>query len=298
MSNSNYFTELATLLHRLPPHDEKYVQLQQLLKNIESGDFAEQYVKTMLEQTDPQAIILTDLYLSNTQIDCLYITSTFCLVLEVKNIKGKVRITSTPRQMLREDTIFQSPEAQLDRIQLYLSAFLQKHSISCPLYYAISFPYHNAEISYESKKYPLLIGKDLLYYIAQLQHQQQTIPHQRIAQLIQEKSKKEYRPQPLCERYKIHHQLIKTGVSCPSCQHIPMQRLNRTWSCPACGVNDNKAHEQALKQYALLFGNRITNRECIQFLHLRNRQEATRILQNCCASRHGNIRNSYYTLHY
>ncbi|MFF5993876.1 hypothetical protein AAGS61_03825 [Lysinibacillus sp. KU-BSD001] len=75
-----------------------------------------------------------------------------------------------------------------------------------------------------------------------------------------------------------------------------MVRTKRTWKCIRCGVTDRVAHVQAIKEYYALFSNVMTNRECVAFLHLRNRQEATRILKSIGLEREGVKRNSIYKL--
>ena len=226
-------------------------------------------------------------------------TTYFCAVLEVKNVKGNITFTQQPKQMLREvegkTDIFQSPEIQLERLEIELSRLFQQHHIQLPIFSAIAFPFHTSIIQNESKQYPILIGKEVLNYIHLLPRPRVCADPQKVETILQKQSKP-WQRFPLCEYYKVDPRYIKTGVECRACGTIPMIRVNRTWKCANCDVTDQTAHVQALREYYMLVNKYITTQQAMNFLHLRNRYEAIRILKSVSIQRIGQAKSSKYEL--
>lgn len=300
MYRSIFHTELTALVKRLSTNCNQYPQMQDTLKNVEVGDYGEKYVTELLKNTfGHQLIVLSDMSIGSSQADCLVITPYFCAVLEVKNVKGNITLTQQPKQMLREiegkTDIFQSPEVQLERLEIELSRLFQQHHIQLPIFSAIAFPFHTSIIKNESKQYPVLIGKEVLNYIHLLPRPRVCADPQKVKTILQ-KQCKPWQRFPLCEYYKVDPRFIKTGVECRACGTIPMIRINRTWKCASCDVTDQTAHVQALKDYYMLVNKYITTQQAMHFLHLRNRYEAIRILKSVSIQRIGQTKSSKYEL--
>lgn len=300
MYRSLFYLELSTLLKRLSRNYEQYPQMQDKLKNVEVGDYGEKYVANLLQNTfKHQLIVLSDMAIGSSQADCLVITPYFCAVLEVKNVKGNITFTKQPKQMLREIEgeidIFQSPEVQLERLEIELSRLFQQNHIQLPIFSAIAFPFHTSIIENESKQYPILIGKEVLNYMHLLPRPRVFADPFQVQEVIQKQSNP-WQRFPLCEYYKVDPRFIKTGVECEACGTIPMIRINRTWKCASCGATNQTAHVQALKDYYMLFNKYITTQQAMHFLHLRNRYEAIRILKSVSIQRIGQAKSSKYEL--
>ncbi|WKB36955.1 hypothetical protein QS257_09175 [Terrilactibacillus sp. S3-3] len=58
------------------------------------------------------------------------------------------------------------------------------------------------------------------------------------------------------------------GVRCPHCGYIPMQRMNRNWKCPSCSQTSPKAYLDAFRDYCLIKGPKITNKQCRDFFFI------------------------------
>lgn len=300
MYRSLFYLELSTLLKRLSHNYEQYPQMQDKLKNVDVGDYGEKYVANLLQNTfKHQLIVLSDMAIVSSQADCLVITPYFCAVLEVKNVKGNITFTKQPKQMLREIEgkidIFQSPEVQLERLEIELSRLFQQNHIQLPIFSAIAFPFHTSIIENESKQYPILIGKEVLNYMHLLPRPRVFADPFQVQEVIQKQSNP-WQRFPLCEYYKVDPRFIKTGVECEACGTIPMIRINRTWKCASCGATNQTAHVQALKDYYMLFNKYITTQQAMHFLHLRNRYEAIRILKSVSIQRIGQAKSSKYEL--
>ena len=191
--------------------------------------------------------------------------------------------------------IFQSPEVQLERLEIELRKLFQQHQIQLPIFSAIAFPFHTSIIQNESKQYPILIGKEVLNYIQLLPRSHVYTNPSEVEVILQKQSNPSQRF-PLCKYYKVDPRFIQTGVECSTCGTMPMIRINRTWKCTNCDATDRTAHVQALKDYYMLLDKYITTQQAMHFLHLRNRYEAIRILKSVSAQRIGQSKSSKYEL--
>jgi hypothetical protein len=72
---------------------------------------------------------------------------------------------------------------------------------------------------------------------------------------------------------------IIPGVQCPPpCLFIPMTYNNGIWSCPKCLHQSIDAYKNDIKNYFLIFGPTITNKEYREFTGVQSRYTATRHL--------------------
>lgn len=75
-----------------------------------------------------------------------------------------------------------------------------------------------------------------------------------------------------------------------------MIKIPRTWYCPNCKVNNNIAHQKALREWFLLFKRSITNKECREFLQIDDIYTTNRILQSMNLRSEGTFRNRSYIM--
>ncbi|MDM5332375.1 nuclease-related domain-containing protein [Ureibacillus composti] len=300
---------LTALTKRLHPSHEMYSKLQVELNRQEAGEHGEQHVFSLLatSQLPDQTYLLHNVGLKSkveTQIDILVLSPWWCLILEVKNIKGKLYFNDNPRQLIRKgddggkDEILGSPEIQVEQYTFGLKSFLESHGVKLPIYGAILFPFNNAIIEKPPEKILLLIGREVVRFIWSLPRSSGVnVDSRKLGELLM-KSLYTRDPFPLCHYYKISPSMISSGVECPHCGTIPMQRALRTWKCPKCEKTSMDAHRKALADYSMLINKQISNSECVSYLRLKNHQQAHRILAKCSSSRTGKSRNSVYHLSY
>ena len=295
---SIYSQGLLSLANRLHVQSPKYIQIQEELKRANSGEYGEHYISTLLK-TIPNVHVLHNLFIHQQQIDFLILSESSCVVLEVKNIKGRLRFIQNPRQLVRlqedgTEEIFQSPESQLEQNVAVVRTLLNQNGIELPIYYAIVFPFHNTFFD-EVGKTPIVIGKDLINFLRKLDRNTNLIDPQQVAKLFLKHSNTWHRF-PLCTYYKIPIDDILHGTQCPNCKTIPMTRLLRRWKCNDCGTTDHTAHIKALEDYRMLISETISTKQAVHFLGLRNRYEAIRILNELALEKIGNKRNTKYKL--
>lgn len=279
---------LQALVRRLLPSHPQFPSLQQELKNKEAGDFAEQYVLHELEKL-PQ---LSDCYIFHNvilptifpmQIDILVVTASGIIILEIKNIRGTVHFKEDPRQLIRtSDTgqvqAFTHPEIQLEQYIQAMQHFLSEHNLVIPIYGAIVFPFNNVEIHREGRGLPILMGRELPMFVHKVIAKNRGMATNDITNIIL--SQLQHRkPFPLCRYYQLEVSALQKGVYCENCHHFGMEKMKRTWLCRRCQHQCMDAHVQALRDYYMLVGDTITNRECRAFLKIDSEDVTKRLLQ-------------------
>jgi hypothetical protein len=279
---------LQALVRRLHPSHPRFTTLQQELKIKEAGDFAEHYILKELEKL-PQ---LSDCHIFHNvmlptvlpmQIDILVITSSGIIILEIKNIRGTVHFKNDPRQLIRtldtgEIQVFTHPEIQLEQYIQAMHHFLSKQDIVIPIYGATVFPFNNVEIHREGEGLPIVMGRELPMYLHRLIAKNEGIATTEITNIIL--SQLQHRkPYPLCRYYQIDPNVLQRGVFCENCGHFGMEKLKRTWLCQRCQHQCTDAHIQALKDYYMLVGDTITNRDCREFLKIECKHVTKRLLK-------------------
>lgn len=284
----HYTNGLTSLIKRLPPSHEKIEKILEELSIQEAGEFGERHILNILKehQLPESTYIFHNVNLhcvTKIQIDCLLISPSWCLVLEIKNLNGELTFHPDPPQLIcekeGEKIAYRSPESQLNQYIFGLREFFNLHQIPLPIYGVILFPFTNSIILKPPTKFPLVIGRAIINHIWSLPKKKIVNP-EKVARILMEQMTDEgWSYFPLTKHFHLHPKELKHGVECPKCGHIPMKRVLRTWVCEVCGHHDMRAHVQALKDYYMLIDRNISPKEAHHYLQLRNRYEATRILK-------------------
>lgn len=174
--------------------------------------------------------------------------------------------------------------------------FLDTQHISIPIYGAVVFPFNNVNIRREDGQLPILMEKELPIFLHQhLEKNKETATMATIKNLILSHLRNRT-PFPLCQYYQIDVSALRRGVYCENCGEFGMKKLKIGWHCQMCQNRCRDAHIQALKDYYMLVGEKITNRECRDFLMIESEHIAKRILQKLQLPRSGSNKYSSYKL--
>lgn len=73
-----------------------------------------------------------------------------------------------------------------------------------------------------------------------------------------------------------------------------MNKVKNFWYCAGCQYVDKYALQKSLQQYFLLYDDFITNKTCREFLQLRTRYEANRLLRKANLIKIGNNKSTKY----
>ncbi|HWO75398.1 MAG TPA: nuclease-related domain-containing protein [Bacillus sp. (in: firmicutes)] len=302
------FDGLDAAISRLPNHHPKFKILKDRHTALESGIGGEKRVEdTLRSHSLPfENRIFFDLHLFSTenfQLDAIILTPSYVLILEIKNISGILSFNDDPPHLMRTNSDgskdgFDSPVPQLERNCELLSKWLSKKSIDLPVFGAIVLAYPKQIVDKSPAATTILYPKLIPAYIKKLfdEHRSKSLDKKSFHRLISEimRSHSIYVPNPIADTYGISKNDFKTGVKCKECGIFGMRKYFKKWVCDSCGNRSGVAHYHAMKDWFLLFGARMTNRDCREFLGVDNKHKATRILQSMDLKHEGSFRDRVY----
>lgn len=220
------------------------------------------------------------------QIDCLVITPNFILILEVKNIAGDMSFlvgTGQISRVLENGQIdhFESPMVQIDRNSDLLFDWFRLKAIHMPILGAVVLSNSSQKVNVQPNQYPVLFLGEIPSFIKRQIKNKNTIePNQAktIAEMLVE-AHQPFNPFPICDRWHVDTACLKKGVFCTNCSEGMMKRHFGRWVCEECFHRDSYAHIQAIKEWFMLVGGEISNKNCREFLGIQSRQLVTRMLK-------------------
>ncbi|WP_241654816.1 nuclease-related domain-containing protein [Sporolactobacillus shoreae] len=233
----------------------------------------------------------------------------FFLILEAKNIIGKLTLNHGLWQMTREidgrTDVFDDPLLQAERLEDQFQKWLDHHII-VPDYpsesrVVITSP---AQLQIEGSNDPshakiirkAFLGKELDRIIKN--HTKTFIHHSNLRD-IGNQLLASHRPLIIdlfSSMKSLFPENIIKGVQCPNCSHFHMIRKKRNWYCDQCGHFSKNAHLAALRDYFLIFGPAITNKQCRDFLMLESSAVAKHIFSSVSSHYEGENKGRVYHL--
>ncbi|MEK4405924.1 nuclease-related domain-containing protein [Sporosarcina sp. FSL K6-6792] len=250
--------------------------------------------------------VLYDLSLTSSthfQMDTLFITPSYAIIFEVKNIAGKLKVINNPPQLIRtldngEVKGFNSPITQVQSNCELLRDWFQARDVYLPIYGAIVLAYSTQRIELFDTEIPFLFPKAVPTYIRSLSTDTPLLDDASFKRLGHElvASHREFIPPPISFTYPDIQNKIITGVACPSCGLFGMEKYMKGWHCTACDGTSPDAHKKAIRDWFLLFGGAMKNKDCREFLHIDRQQTANRILNSMDLQTEGANRNRSYSM--
>lgn len=237
------------------------------------------------------------------QIDSLFITPSFAVVIETKNLAGSIKVKNNPPQLVQtldngDKRSFISPVLQVHSNMELLQDWILSRNMSLPIYGVVVLAFPKKDVELFDTDIQFLYPSGIPSYIRNLPTTPYLLDEKNFSLLINDliHSDKEYIPKPICTTYSIQKSDIFTGVACPSCCFLGMTKYKGGWRCPECPQKSSHAHVQAIRDWFLLFGGKMTNKECRDFLEIPQRSTATRILKSMELHTEGEKRNRTYAL--
>jgi hypothetical protein len=292
------------LLKRLPAHHEKNRTILEKLNNERAGAGGEERVDELLAGFEPNYpyIIIQDLSLPDrSQIDTIMITQDRLLILEIKNMRGRLRLQSNPSvlsQNLEDGTLryFKSPVVQAETAKIKMEKILKQIDCNLPVQTVVIMAYPSQAIENVPKGATVWIADELFYQLHRLKignklqtvEQMNALGHHLLA--IDQK----HQPFPLAPNLRINPQDIQAGVYCPRCRLRKMERVMRRWECGPCNLFSADAHLEAIDEWFMLIKPTITTNECKTFLGLQSLEAAKRALKRKNLEEAGGRRHRFY----
>ena len=288
--NYNYIG-LQRLYQRLPESHHMKAHIQSKMLAAKAGIIGEQTIEHIFEkyQFPFNYRVLHDVSLTMNgrfQIDTIFITPNSILVLECKNIVGELTFENEPACLSRklenhQIEIFESPEVQVERNVYLLKEWLEKRGVRVPVKGVIVFSNRKSKIVLPPKRVDVIYATSIPTYLRDIVTNQEILTEDQVNYLAQLflQSNQVYHPYPMCPKWGIDSVELISGVPCDNCGKYGMERIKRTWLCKDCHNKDKDAHVTAIYDWFVLVGEKISNRDCCKFLHIKQHQTASRILQ-------------------
>lgn len=248
-------------------------------------------------------LILHDIHLkagSYFQVDNLFITQSFILVIEVKNIKGKIELKQSPFELIRTNDAgeilhMDSPEEQLDKNIMWLEDWLSVRNWNIPVKGIIVFTNQDSVINVNQASYEIVKTKYLTKRIRKMDHSIKHLSEIEMMKLGREilHHHSNYKHKSMMEQYNLVSTDIITGVECPVCHEFGMKKEKRYWVCSQ-NHRSSTTHIQALEDYFFIFGHHISNKDSRRFLKIKSAHVAKRLLKNMNLVEKGKLRYRTY----
>lgn len=298
---------LESLMRRLAPTDSDYSYFKESYHRQVAGFEGEKFVDR--EWFDMPNLgshyLLFNYEFENKfgfphQIDTLFLTTKFLLILEIKNISGQVDIDEDKHQMIikRPDGTFKSygnPLDQIRRHSQHLNILLSQQKFPLPIIGALVFSNQATIIGDVPKNFPIFHTSGLRFFVQKLLNKYpEILPEKRLGKLssvlLSKLKRQDVRPSITLSR-------IKKGVLCEICEHkYQMHYRGGTWHCPNCGCRNKKSILQAFHDYRVLVSNNITNREFREFFGIESIDAASKMLIRLGLETVGEKRGRHYLI--
>lgn len=301
---------LESAVRRLPEYHDMMPILSAKFGAVQAGFGGEQELDKIFERYSfsMKYGVFHDISLVSStyfQVDTLLVTPGYAVLFEVKNISGELMVTANPPQLLRKSDSgkvsgFKSPIVQLDSNCELFQDWLSSRGVSLPVYGAVVLAYEKQRIDVFDTDVPILFPHAVPTFIRKLPTGSPLLDEKTFSGLLANlsNSHRPYIPSPISSMYQIPRKDFRTGVMCPECGRFGMEWYARSWNCKGCGTSDRHAHKQAILDWFLLFGGKMRNKDCREFLHIERQQTAHRFLQGMELNIEGANRNRAYSMKY
>ncbi|MDT8858702.1 NERD domain-containing protein [Alkalihalobacillus sp. MEB130] len=305
--------QLQALLRRLPEAHPKKPQIQEELAKRMAGFRGEQaldYYLLFLDKT--KYMIYNDLRLTDEtsffQMDTLVVSSSFLLLVEIKNISGTIHFDGTFSQLVRtkdgRETGFPNPLLQVKRHELQFGNWLELNKFP-PIPLESVVVISNPSTIIKSSNQPQHSIQRIIHsanFLTKMEQVQNKYANNRFSPKDLRKLNttllKKHTPKhvDILQEFHIRESELVKGVSCPQCTAIPMTRKSGKWICPTCLFTSQNAHLSSLQDYTLLLRSSITNHQLRTFLHITSRNIASDLLKSLNITSTGTKKGTIYHL--
>ncbi|PAE25680.1 hypothetical protein CHI10_06500 [Bacillus sp. 7894-2] len=244
------------------------------------------------------------------QIDTLILSSKFALILEVKNISGKLYFESQFNQMIQtthngEQKGYSNPIEQASQQARELEKWLMKRSIRLRVEFCVVISRPSTILQSSSEN--ILIHQKIThvqYLLNKIEKldmtSKQTPLTNKELKKISKTFLKEHTPEKfdILNFYKISQDEVIKGVLCPVCISVSMKRIGGVWICQRCTLKNSDAHLKAVTDLFLLNNDQpISNQEFRDFLQVNSPHISRRLLKSLNLPQTGTNKGRRYHPH-
>jgi hypothetical protein len=289
--------KLEALHGRLNPLNVKFPLIKDDWNKRMAGYKGEVSLDYVLGFLDPQEYVLLhgvrlEVEGAYFQIDTLVLSRKLILILEVKNLAGTIYFDQVFNQLIQvkdgQENTFSDPLIQISRQESQLKKWIERNKLPpIPIHSLVVISNDKTQIKTSSNHQFLsnkVIHKQILpTKIAHLTNsvQREAYSANDLRKLVRIIKKRHEEANPsILEWYNITTEEILAGVICEKCSFRPLIRMHGSWYCSKCQNSDKEGHLRALKDYELLIGPVLTNKELKRFLNISSRHVSLRILKS------------------
>ncbi|MGE7672098.1 nuclease-related domain-containing protein [Lysinibacillus sp. NPDC094403] len=297
---------LEALKRRLFEEDPDFSYYNEQFRRFDAGFAGERKVdREWLELVCPYTfLVLHNLILMNSaqhshQLDTLFICSNFMLVIEIKNINGRLDFDDITHQCIRtkpDGTVEGFPNAitQTQRHMQFLKVIYQNYSL--PIEGAVIISNPSAIIASHPNTIPIFHVSGLQTHLNSLfkKYTQAILSDEQLTQIAQQfLSRHQSSKLPAS----IDSSRFRRGVLCPKCQYKSQMHYSRgIWICSYCQYASEEIFAEALQDYRYLVRPTITNKQLREFFDIPSSDAANRLLRKFQFPYTGSYKNRVYQL--
>ncbi|WP_157911757.1 nuclease-related domain-containing protein [Alteribacter populi] len=306
---------VLSMIRRLPPFHPQFSYLENDHASLHAGFRGEKSVEFYLKNIPRSSnYIYHNLRLMRSdnnafEIDTLIVFPNYLLILEIKHFSGEsVYLKEEPHQLIRtsfEKTkkAYDDPILQVKQQKKHLHRWLKKHSLpSLPIEYLVIMANPHCEITFSPnyiERSRVMRSTYLEYSIRELDSlYKKTLLSQddleRLDNLLLNEHS-DYRKKGI-EKYSVPLSDLIKGVHCPKCFSLPMLKMREKWICQKCNFSSKHAIVDSLRDYFLLVGDTITNKELRNFCMIPTSRDASRLLKSLKLPHNGGTKSRSYEL--
>lgn len=291
------------LLRRAIINEQVRRELQTKYIQLRTGFAGERRVDREWREVNTPGILLHDFTCRNDfghthQIDTIFVCKHFILVVEVKNVSGRIDFDDTRRQFLRtrEDGKVESFMNPVDQVKRHRD-LLVNESLGWPEYVpveaAIIIANPSTVIGRISAEVPV-------FNVSGLRTKVQDLVKKHASVQVNPRVVKGYLDvlyEPVVRSGGDFSFPIRHGVLCGDCGEV-MHHAFKGFLCVGCGKRDRDgaALRIAMHDYRVLYGNRIGNREFREFCGVESISTANHMLKKLFKERIGKNKGSKYII--
>ncbi len=303
---------LEALLRRLPENHPKRPKIREELVRSYAGYRGEESLDYYLAQLPPENYyIFQDLRIPISkdtyfQIDILLLSRRYFIIYEAKNMLGTLffDFNQLVRTYEEKEEIFPDPIVQVQNQQYHLDNLLKKHlnkTVPNTSFVVVTNPSSKIEINSQNHlakqkviRNPAILPRFVTY---SRQHPTDILDDRELQKITRLLLKFHTPSQPdILSQFQISIDEILPGLYCDRCMSLSIVKVDRTWKCQQCGIENDKAFIQAIMDYFLLIGATITNQQCRAFIQHSSIYVVSRLLRSLKLPYKGSTKGRAYQL--
>ncbi|MFB7158402.1 nuclease-related domain-containing protein [Lysinibacillus sp. NPDC056232] len=299
---------LEMIERRLSKSHAKYDYFQEMLGRTKAGIVGEQRVDREWREIylEHAYYLLHDVQLNTGagsihQIDTLFMSRNFVLIVEIKNIVGRIEYMEDHHQFIRITSDgrvdgFRNPFDQVKRHARFLRLIFQKAGDHIPIVYMIVSANPNMIMTSSLSAQPIIHVSGLAEKIEQLflRYSQVCLSEKGLEHIADRFLKKHEPTQWIPD---IEWDELRKGALCSQCEYQhTVQYFFGKWRCSNCQRTDNKSMLVALQDYQLMMGNNISNAQFRNFFDIDSERVAHYLLKKLKFEVIGENKNRKYII--